>query len=101
MNLSNGYHNIRIIRGHEKHTAFKTPFGVYRNRVIQQGDKNVPSTFQNAINTLSQDELRVFVYVSIDNIFIFSKTYKEYVNHVRHVLKKLRDNQFYTNRKKS
>jgi len=58
-------------------------------------------TFQNTMNTLFQDELGLFVYIYIDDIFIFSKTYKEHINHVRHVLKKLRDNQFYTDRKKS
>jgi len=53
------------------------------------------------MNTLFQDELRIFVYIYIDNIFIFRKTYKEHVNYVRHVLQKLRVNQFFTNRKKS
>jgi len=101
IDLSDGYHNLRIIPEHEKHTAFKTPFRVYRTRVMQQGDKNAPSTFQNAMNTLFQDELGIFVYIYIDDIFIFSKTYKEHINHVRHVLKKLRDNQFYADRKKS
>ena len=92
IDLSDGDYNLRIIPEHKKHTTFKTPFGVYRIRVMQQGDKNVPSTFQNAIKTLFQVELGVFVYIYINNIFIFSKTYKEHVNHVRHVLKKLRDN---------
>jgi len=101
IDLTDRYHNLRIIPEYEKHTAFKTPFGVYRTRVMQQGDKNAPSTFQNAMNTLFQDELGVFVYIYIDDIFIFSKTYKEHVNHIRHVLKKLRDNQFYADRKKS
>jgi len=68
---------------------------------MQQGDKNAPSTFQNALNTLFQDELGIFVYIYINDIFIFRKSYKELVNHVRHVLKKLRDNQFYANWKKS
>jgi len=101
VDLSDEYHNLRIIPEYEKHTAFKTPFGVYRTRVIQQGDKNAPSTFQNAMNTLFQDELGIFVYIYIDDIFIFSKTYQEHVNHVRHVLQKLRDNQFFADQKKS
>jgi len=29
IDLRDGYHNLRIIPEHEKHTAFKTPFGVY------------------------------------------------------------------------
>jgi len=89
IDLSDGYHNLHIIPEHEKHTAFETPFGVYRTRVMHQGNKNAPSTFQNAMNTLFQDELRIFVYIYIDDIIIFSKTYKEHVNHVRHGLQKL------------
>jgi len=72
-----------------------------RTRVMQQGAKNAPSMFQNAINTLFQDELGIFVCIYIDDIFIFSKTYKEHINHVRYILKKLQDNQFYADRKKS
>jgi len=53
------------------------------------------------MNTLFQDELTIFVYIYIDDTFIFSKTYKEHINHVRHVLKKLQDNQCYADRKKS
>jgi len=30
IDLSDGYHNLHIIPEHEKHTTFKTPFGVYR-----------------------------------------------------------------------
>jgi len=95
IDLSNGYYNLRISLEYAKHTAFKTPFGVYRTRVMHQGDKNAPLTFQNAMNTLFQDKLGIFVYINIDDIFIFSKTYKKHVNHVRHILKKLRDNQLY------
>jgi len=68
---------------------------------MQQGDKNAPSISQNAMNTLFQDELGIFVYIYIDAIFIFSKTYKEHVNYVRYVLKKPQDNQCYADRKKS
>ena len=100
IDLSDGYHNLHIIPEHKKHTAFKIPFGVYRTRVMQQGDKNAPSMFQNVMNTLLQDKLGIFVYIYIDDIFIFSKSYKEYINHIRYVLKKLQDNQFYADRKK-
>jgi len=53
------------------------------------------------MNTLFQDELGIFVYIYIDNIFIFSKSYKEHVNYVRHMLQKLQNNQFYADHKKS
>src|SRR5205085_5611399 len=62
IDLSDGYHNIRIFSNHEKHTAFITPFGTYRTRVMQQEDCNVSATFQSAMNNLFKEELGVFVY---------------------------------------
>jgi len=52
IDLSDGYHNLHIIPEHKKHTVFKIPYGVCRTRVMQQGDENAPSTFQNAMSTL-------------------------------------------------
>jgi len=101
IDLNAGYHNLHIIPEHEKHTAFKIPSGVYRTRVTQQGDKNAPSTFQNTMNTILQDELGIFVYIYIDDIFIFSKTYKDHVNYISHVLQKLQYNYTSTDQKKS
>jgi len=34
IDLSDGYHNLRIIPEHKKHTAFKRPFSVCRTRVM-------------------------------------------------------------------
>jgi len=53
------------------------------------------------MNNLFKHELGISVYIYIDHIFIFSKTYKEYLHHVRTVLQRLRENKFYTNKEKS
>jgi len=101
IDISDGYHPIRVHPPHEKYTGFSTPFGTYRTRVIQQGDYNAPATFQNIMNNLFKHELGISIYIYIDDIFIFSKTYKEHLHHVRTVLQRLRENKFYTNNQKS
>jgi len=68
---------------------------------MQQGDCNAPATFQNIMNNLFKHELGISVYIYINDIFIFSKTYKEHLHHVRTVLQRLRENKFYANTEKS
>jgi len=53
------------------------------------------------MNNLFKHELEIIVYIYINDIFIFSKTYKELLHHVRTVLQRLRENKFYTNKEKS
>jgi len=101
IDMSNGYHTIRVHPPHEKYTAFSTSYGTYRTSVMQQGDFNAPATFQNTMNNLFKHELGISVYIYIDDIFIFSKTYKEYLHHVRTVLQRLREYKFYANKEKS
>ena len=78
VDLSDMYHNIRIHAPHKKHTACVTPYRTYRTRVMQPGDCNATATFQTIMNNLFRDELGICVYVYIDDIFIFSKTYKDH-----------------------
>jgi len=100
IDISDGYHTIRVHPPHEKYTTLSTPYDTYRTRVMQQGDCNALTTFQNIMNNLFKHELGISVYIYIDDIFIFSKTYKEHLHHVRTVLQRLRENKFYANKEK-
>ena len=74
IDLTDDNHNIRINPDDEKYTAFYTPYGTYRTRVMQQGDCNAPATFMKLMNWIFQDMLGRSVYVYLDDILIFSKT---------------------------
>jgi hypothetical protein len=52
---------------------------------------NALATFQAYINNVLRKYLDVFIVVYLDDILIYSKTYEEHVQHVRHVLTTLRD----------
>jgi len=53
------------------------------------------------MNNLFKHELGISVCIYIDDIFIFSKTYKDYLHHVRTVLQRLKEHKFYANQEKS
>ena len=101
IDLSDGYHQIRIFPPHEQYTAFSTPKGVYRSRVMQQGDCNAPATFMNVMTTIFSKQLGVSVFIYIDDIFIYSATLKDHHQHIREVLSLLRKHSFYASKDKS
>ena len=55
-------------------TTFSTIFGTFQSRVIQMGDCNVPSTFRDYIGK--------FIHLYLDDIFIFSNSLEEHIEHI-------------------
>src|ERR1043165_4308858 len=58
------------------------------------GFSNAPLTFMRAMNYLFQEWLDVFV-LYLDDILVYSKSEAEHEEHLRLVLQKLGDHQFY------
>ena len=67
---------------------------------MQMGDCNAPSTFQWLMTAIFQDFLGRFVHVYLDNIFIYSQSVQEHIEHIMKVLQRLRELQFYLSRYK-
>jgi len=63
------------------------------------GLTNAPPYFMETMNNMLH-QFDDFVVVFIDDILIFSKTEKEHEQHLRLVLRMLRDNRFYAKLKK-
>ena len=59
-----------------------------------QGDMNAPATFVRAIEDLFHDELGKFIWIYIDDIFIFSNSFEEHIEHVQHACRKLKEHKF-------
>jgi hypothetical protein len=100
LDMTAGYHQIRMAEEDEFKTAFKTHHGHYQFRVMPFGLTNAPATFQCAMNTALETFLRKFVMVFLDNILIYSPSLEEHYNHLRMVLAKLREHQFFLKHKK-
>ena len=66
--------------------AFRTRFGHYEYQVMPFGLTNVLASFQELINDMIREYLNIFALAYLDNILIFSTTYKEHVQHVWIVL---------------
>ena len=64
------------------------------------GDCNAPSTFQRLMTAIFRDFLRRFIHVYLDDIFIYSQSIREHIEHIMKVLQRLRESQFYLSRYK-
>ena len=80
--------------------TFSTIFGTFQSWVMQIGDCNAPSTFQQLMTTIFQDFLRRFVHIYLDNIVIYSQSIQEHIEHIMKVLQWLREPQFDLSRSK-
>ncbi|KAG9194056.1 hypothetical protein G6011_04091 [Alternaria panax] len=91
-----GFHRIRIKEGHEWMTAFKTKYGLFEYTVMPFGLTNAPATFQSVINNALHEYLGIFVTAYIDDVLVYSSgTLEEHVEHVKKVLRKLKEYKLY------
>jgi hypothetical protein len=101
LDLTSGYHQILISKEYRPKTAFRTPLGHPKFKVLIEGLINAPATFQMVMNSILHPYIRKFVVVYIDDILIFSKTEAEHQAHVRLVLEVLKREKFYVCKAKS
>ena len=67
---------------------------------MQMGDCNAPSTIQQLMTAIFQDFLGRFVHVYLDDIFIYSQSIREHIEHIMKVLQQLKELQFYLSKSK-
>ena len=81
------FNKLRVAKGDEWLTAFRTRYGLFEYLVMPFGLANAPSTFQHYVNDALRPYLDVFCMAYIDDILIYSETLSEHRQHVRLVLK--------------
>ena len=95
IDLTSGYHQLRIREVDISKTAFRTRYGHYEFLVMSFGLTNTPTAFMDLMNRVFRPLVDQFVVVFIDDILVYSKSMKEHMYHLRTVLQTLREYHLY------
>ena len=98
LDLTSGYHQIRIHSDDVPKTAFTAAGEHYEFLVMPFGLTNAPATFQRTMNSLFKH--LPFVAVYLDDILIFSRTPEQHLQHIETVLGVLREQKLFCKLKK-
>lgn len=85
------FNRLRIAKGDEWKTAFRTRYGLFEYLVMPFGLTNGPASFQHYVNDALREYLDLFCTAYLDDILIYSNSLKEHKEHVKQVLQRLRE----------
>ncbi|KAJ8644667.1 hypothetical protein MRB53_006415 [Persea americana] len=74
-----GYNQIKMHPEDERHTSFRTPFGVYCYTVMPFGLKNAGATYQRAMMKIFQDMQHKTVECYVDDLAVKSKRKEDHL----------------------
>lgn len=89
LDVMSAFWNVPVAEKDIPKTGFTTPFGNFEWVRMPFGLVNASSTFQRLINKVLAD--LPFAVAYIDDIFVFSDSFEEHIDHLQQVLKKLQE----------
>jgi len=89
LDVVSAFNRVRIAKGQEWLTAFRTRYGLFQSKVMPFGLTGAPATFQHFINDTLREHLDVFCSAYLDDILIYSNDLKTHKEHVAKVLQAL------------
>jgi hypothetical protein len=93
MDVRSGFSNLRVAKGSEQATAFKTFYGLFEYTVMPMGLSTAPSIFQRFINSVLNPYLGIFCHAYLDDVVIYSSgTLEDHKSKVLKVLQALEKN---------
>jgi hypothetical protein len=101
LDIREAYHRLRIRKGDEWKTAFRTRYGHFEYLVVPFGLTNAPAAFQAYINKCMTGLMDTICVVYLDDILVYSKTRQQHTEDVKEVLKRLREFKLYASLEKS
>jgi hypothetical protein len=72
VDITDAYEQIRIKPTDIWKTSFAMIYSTYTSNTILMGGCNIPSTFQQFMTNIFHDHIGIFLYIYLDNIFIYS-----------------------------
>ena len=100
LDLKGAYNLVRVAKGDEWKTAFRTRYGHFEYLVMPFGLTNAPATFQAFLNDVLRECLDTVVVIYLDDILIYSADEESHTKHVRQVLQLLSDADLQVNLEK-
>src|SRR5256886_11756473 len=96
-----GYNQIKMHPDDERHTAFRTPLGVFCYTVMPFGLKNAGATYQRAMDKIFSGLTRKTVECYVDDIAVKSRHKGDHLRDLREVFNLMRAHQLKMNPTKS
>ncbi|SOV05551.1 uncharacterized protein UDID_18456 [Ustilago sp. UG-2017a] len=100
IHLRGAYNLLRIAKGDEWKTAFRTRYGLFQYNVMPFGLTNAPASFQHLMNDTFKDMLDRSLIIYLDDLLIYSSTLEQHQGHVSAVLARLRQAGLYAKAEK-
>ena len=98
LDLSQGFHQIRLVDDDSEKSTITTRYGNYKWQVMPFGMSNAPSTFSAVMSEMLLPFQDKICLNFMDDILIYGKgSFDEHMAEVRQILTALRDNKFYCN----
>ena len=88
--LTTGYWQVEVDEEDIEKTAFATSSGLYEFLVMPFGLTNAPATFQRLMNKVLKGLTLKQCVVYLDDIIVFSRTFREHLIRLRNVFERLR-----------
>lgn len=90
VDLKDAYFQIPLKENSRNFTAFRTPKGLFRFKVVPFGLKNAPFTMTRLMNRAIGFDLEPKVFIYLDDIIIISETFEEHLHLLKEVAARLR-----------
>jgi len=86
LDLFSGFNQIGLTDEAKQKCAFSTARGYYHFNRMPFGLCNAPATFQRVMNEIFYDLIGKTMYVYIDDVTIYTRTFDEYLRVLEEVL---------------
>ena len=89
LDLSKGFYQVQMEEASKDLTTFISPWGKYHFKRMPFGLRNAPATFQALIESVLR-QCAEFAVVYIDDVLVYSNSWAEHLQHLKHVLEALK-----------